>query len=266
MSYTKVDFPWSRTLIVDSGRISRQRHHIYGLLEVDVTDARARLRQHREVTGEQISFTAYIVGCLGAAIDQHKAVHAYRQGGQLILFDEVDVSTAIEVDQDGHKFPLVHIIHAANQRNLLDIHDEIRRIQKTPKQSVNDQKMRWARLFTRMPFVMRRQFYRYVEARPTIWKQNFGTVMVTAVGMFGNGGGWGIGATIHTMGVIVGGIAQKPGVVDGQLCVRDYLQLTLEFNHDVVDGAPAARFTNTFKSLLESGHGLEVLDETREGT
>jgi pyruvate/2-oxoglutarate dehydrogenase complex dihydrolipoamide acyltransferase (E2) component len=40
---------------------------------------------------------------------------------------------------------------------------------------------------------------------------------------------------------------------------RDFLSLTLTFDHDVVDGAPAARFTERLKELIETGAGLDQL-------
>jgi pyruvate/2-oxoglutarate dehydrogenase complex dihydrolipoamide acyltransferase (E2) component len=54
----------------------------------------------------------------------------------------------------------------------------------------------------------------------------------------------------------VGGIGQKPEVVDGQIALRDYLSLTVSFDHNMIDGAPAARFTERLKDLIESGYGL----------
>ena len=54
----------------------------------------------------------------------------------------------------------------------------------------------------------------------------------------------------------VGGISEKPGVVDGQIAIRDYLSLTISFDHDMIDGAPAARFTQRLKELIESDYGL----------
>ena len=60
----------------------------------------------------------------------------------------------------------------------------------------------------------------------------------------------------------VGGIGQKPGVVDGHIAIRDYLSLTISFDHDMIDGAPAARFTQQLKDLIESGYGLG--DSTEE--
>jgi pyruvate/2-oxoglutarate dehydrogenase complex dihydrolipoamide acyltransferase (E2) component len=74
--------------------------------------------------------------------------------------------------------------------------------------------------------------------------------------MFGEGGGWAITMPIYTLGVTLGGIVHRPEWVDGRLEARDYLCVTLSFDHDIVDGGPAARFTQHFKELLESGHGL----------
>jgi pyruvate/2-oxoglutarate dehydrogenase complex dihydrolipoamide acyltransferase (E2) component len=56
--------------------------------------------------------------------------------------------------------------------------------------------------------------------------------------------------------ITMGGIGEKPGVVDGQIAIREYLSLTISFDHDIVDGAPAARFTERLKELIESGFGL----------
>src|SRR6266487_6926387 len=51
---------------------------IHGLVEVDVTRARAFLRDHKVKTGESLSFTAFIAMCLGKAVDENKAVQACR--------------------------------------------------------------------------------------------------------------------------------------------------------------------------------------------
>src|SRR5713226_1548421 len=81
--------------------------------------------------------------------------------------------------------------------------------------------------------------------------------------MFGKGAGWGIlPANAHPLWMTVGGIGQKPGVVDGQIAIRDYLSLTISFDHNIIDGAPAARFTERLKDLIESGYGLD--DSTAE--
>jgi hypothetical protein len=44
--------------------------------------------------------------------------------------------------------------------------------------------------------------------------------------------------------------------VDRQIVTRDYLNLTISLDHDLIDGAPAARFTERLKELIESSYGL----------
>jgi pyruvate/2-oxoglutarate dehydrogenase complex dihydrolipoamide acyltransferase (E2) component len=58
--------------------------------------------------------------------------------------------------------------------------------------------------------------------------------------------------TLFSLEVIVGGVSQRPRVIDGQVTVRDILDLTVVIDHNVVDGAPAARFAAEFRELLES--------------
>jgi len=60
--------------------------------------------------------------------------------------------------------------------------------------------------------------------------------------------------------ITVGGIGQKRGDAAGQNATRDYLDLTVSFDHNMVDAAPTARFTQRLKELIESGYGL-TLDE-----
>ena len=116
--------------------------------------------------------------------------------------------------------------------------------------------LRW---FARMPGFVRRIFYFAVFHNPFWLRRVFGTVGVTAVGMFGQGGGWGIPFLMHSLEITLGGIARKPGVVQDCITIRDYLNITVSFDHDVIDGAPAARFASTFKELIESGYGLSRL-------
>ena len=56
----------------------------------------------------------------------------------------------------------------------------------------------------------------------------------------------------------------QTAIIDGQTVIRDYLSLTLSFNHDLVDGAPAARFTEELKELIECRNSHDELDTLSE--
>jgi hypothetical protein len=75
--------------------------------------------------------------------------------------------------------------------------------------------------------------------------------------MAGRGGGWGLAPAGQSLLLVVGGIARKPAVVRERVEPRDILSLTVAFDHDVVDGAPAARFVHRLADLIESGHRLQ---------
>ena len=253
--YTTLPYPRSRLLMVDGGRMGRQKHTIHGLVEFDVTRPRQILREHKAQTGETLSFTAFLMNCLGKAIDTDKAVHAYRDWrNRLVIFDEVDVSTLFEVEVDGNKMIRPHIIRGVNKKNFRALHEEIRSFQAKHESSREASFIGW---FVRMPGIIRRLFYWFLFKNPQMLKDYFGTVILTAVGMFGSGAGWGIPVSNHTLQLTIGGIVEKPGVVDGRIEIREYLSITISFDHDIVDGAPAARFVQCLRELVESGYGLE---------
>jgi pyruvate/2-oxoglutarate dehydrogenase complex dihydrolipoamide acyltransferase (E2) component len=117
--------------------------------------------------------------------------------------------------------------------------------------------MRW---FLYLPAFLRRGFYWLVMRFPQVFREISSPVMVTAVGMFGEGGGWAITMPNFTLTIAVGGISEKPGVHKGEIAIREYLDLTVSIDHDVVDGAPAARFVQSLRELLESAYGLRDLE------
>jgi pyruvate/2-oxoglutarate dehydrogenase complex dihydrolipoamide acyltransferase (E2) component len=256
--YEILPFPRARRFLVDTCELGSQKHLIHGLLEIDVTDPRRRLRQCRGEKGEIPSFTGFLIHCVAQAVDENKIMHAYRgPRDRLFLFDDVDVTTIVEVEADGHKVPLGHIIRGANKRSLWEIHDEIRGVQ-SAERSKADSLSGGARqrFMLSLPGFLRRFFYRASIRRPQGMKKQAGTVLVTAVGMFGQGSGWGIPLSLHTLTVTLGGIAEKPGVVADEIGIHEYLSVTVSFDHDIVDGAPAARFAQRLRTLVESGFGL----------
>ncbi len=257
-TYQTVPFPKIRRLMVDGGRLGRQKHIVHGLVEMDVTRARQMIHQHKSQMGETLSFTGFIVACLGQAVDRNKHMHACRNWrGQLVLFDDVDVNTMFEVEADGRKIIRPHIIRAANKKTVREIHAEIRAFQAGHTSSPEGNFIDW---FVRLPGFIRRFTLRMIFKSPRRLKEMNGTVSMTAIGMFGSGGGWGIPVSNQTLQVTLGGIAEKPVLVNGQLENREFLCVTVSFDHDLVDGAPAARFTQRLKELVESGAGLDEID------
>jgi pyruvate/2-oxoglutarate dehydrogenase complex dihydrolipoamide acyltransferase (E2) component len=262
-NYRVIPFPKIRRLMVDGGQLGRSKHLIHGLVEMDVTDARRLIQAHEANTGEKISFTAFFMACLGQAVDMNKHMQAYRTWGEkLVIFEDVDVNTMFEVEVDGQKIIRPHIIRAANRRSLREIHAEIRSFQAEHEGGSEAKFISW---FVLLPAFIRRFFLKILFKNPQQLKEMNGTVSLTSVGMFGEGGGWGIPVSNHTLQITLGGVALKPMLNDGQLENRAHLCVTVSFDHDIVDGAPAARFIQRLKGLVESSYGLSELAEKYQG-
>lgn len=255
--YQVVPFQVMRRFAVDSGRLSRMRNYMIGLLEFDVTDARREIRAHKAATGEAVSFTAFIVHCLAKAVEKHRQVQAMPDWRErLVIFDDVNITVLIEVDTEQGKIPVPYLLRKANHKSVREISNEIRNCQEKPSGMKEAQFMRY---FLRLPWFLRHLCYSMILKNPTRSRNIVCPVLLTAVGMFGEGGGWGIPAGNFSLAVTLGGIATKPGFVNGKLEAREYLCVTLSIDHQAVDGAPAARFAREFRILVEQSIGPEEL-------
>ena len=246
--------PAMRRFAFDAGYLGRRRHIVHGLIEVDVTDARNHIREHELSTGEKLSFTAFLISCLSNAIEEHPHVHAYLDWrNRLIIYRDINITCMFEVDFGIKKIPIPHVFRGTNNKNFRDVHEELRAVQNKPHRS---EEARFMRSFLYLPAFLRRIFYWIVMKFPQTFRESSSPVMVTAVGMFGTGGGWAITMPNFTLNIGVGGISKKPGVHGGKIEIREFLDLTVSIDHDVVDGAPAARFVQSFRTRLENAEGL----------
>ena len=93
-----------------------------------------------------------------------------------------------------------------------------------------------------------------------------GTVAVTAVGMMGPRElSWTIPVGIHPLIIAVGGITRRPDILPGSedVVIREYVGLTVLFDHEVTDGAPVARFPRRLQELMSEAYGLLEMEEPK---
>ncbi|MHA1975887.1 MAG: 2-oxo acid dehydrogenase subunit E2 [Candidatus Hodarchaeales archaeon] len=264
-NYKVIDFPKNRLSIVDYLDEAQKRHTITGLLEVDVTNARKLINRYKKVTGTSISLTGWICWCIGQIIDKRKEIHAVKKGrSKLVIFEDVDITVQIERTVKGKRVPLPYVLRKVNHKSILEITQEIRSVQNQIFDDHSTQVLgnrRWlraiARVGIRFPKFIRARFWKRVVWNPFSMKKLSGLVSVTSIGMFGNYYGWAIPLSGFPISIAVGGIGRKPGVLDDEIVIREFLALTLQFDHDIIDGAPAARFSSELVKYLETAQGLE---------
>jgi len=263
-SYQVIDFPPERRAMPAFLELKSGRHVMYALLEADVTLARKSIEENKAQTGEQLSFTGYMAYCLARAVDENKTVQAYKKGSkQLIVFDDVDVGIMIERKQGETPVLTGYVVRAANRKTVWEIHQEIRLAQLEPVPPNNGMPA-WFRSALLLPWplsaLFKVLFHMIMLRNPTIVTSMGGTVGISSVGMFGKGhAGWGIASGSHVLDLIVGGTARRLAEIEGRIESRERLSLTIIFDHDVIDGGPAARFTRRLVELIERGYGLDEI-------
>jgi len=237
-------------------------HPMLALVEVDVTKALERIHQ-RQHAGERLTLFAFLVSCIARALADHPELNAVRSGGRIARFEDVDVNIPIELESSDGRFPHQLVLRRASTKSVLELYREIEAA-KTSHASGGEvgKEDRWAVALMRglllVPGFIRRAAIRWIIRNPLRVKRHSGTTFVTSVGKVAAMPGFVIpfAAGPRATAFALGSVTQKPAVVGGEIAIRSFQSLTMVFDHDLVDGAPAARFATRLQALIESGDGL----------
>lgn len=260
----EIKYPSSRRFTFDVGRIGREKHHVRALLEVDVTDARDKIKLNRRA-GHNASFLAWLIKLIADCVAMHPPINGINspRSNKVFVFDEVDVSLVIEKKVKGSRVPLPYVIRKADRKTMYQIHSEIEMAKGQTPEDEGDYVLGERRnpmvmkLFTKLPQGLRLTLMRkFVFKKPQRLKDMMGTVMVTTAGMAGHARGWILPYSIHPLALAFGSLNEQAVVRRGEIQIRQILHLTVSVDHDVIDGMPAARFVDDLVRKIENGFGL----------
>lgn len=131
--------------------LSSWNHYMFTILDVDVTLARQLIDGHEARTGESLSFTGFLTHCLARAVAEDPTVQAYLKGRKrLVMFDDVDVGLMVERGAGGARAPVGYVVLRANQKDVLEIHREIRAVQTAPPRT-GAEIPAWLRVMPHLP-------------------------------------------------------------------------------------------------------------------
>ena len=261
LDYTITKFPKTRIATFDIGAVSQQKHYISILLECDVTASREKIRNKRR-KGEKISFNGLMLKTISNSIHKHPEVAAFLYRKQkLIIFKDINVATIVEKEIDGTKVPIPLTIEKANEKSISAITNEIEKAKNkviSAKDIVlNKESNPGERLYYRLPGFLRKYIWRYMLRNPKVAYKKMGNVVLTSPGMMGKINGWFIHKSIHPISFGIGSVVKKAVVVDDEIKAREILNMTVLMDHDVIDGAPMARFINELVRNIENGLALQ---------
>jgi pyruvate/2-oxoglutarate dehydrogenase complex dihydrolipoamide acyltransferase (E2) component len=253
--YQVLPLTFNRRAVIASATVTKEKNAIHCITEVDITEPRWLIKEHFDKTGEKLSFTAYIVMCLAQTIKDHPLLNSFIKGRKQIILDDVTVNVLIERDFNGEKVPEPVGINYAQLKTYKQINDEIREAQqKTGDQLGSLSGLTWVRF---IPGFLLRTFIRIADNNIKMAKR-YGKVSVTAVGMFNKDNVWFIPHGTATVLLTIGGMSKKVVTIEDKFVEREHICLTASFDHDIVDGAPAARFMKQFTETVKSGKAIKT--------
>jgi pyruvate dehydrogenase E2 component (dihydrolipoamide acetyltransferase) len=190
--------------------------------ECDVTELEAtrQLANERNPEGTKLTFLPFIVKAVVAALKDYPALNATldEKAQEIVYYGRYDIGVAVETPNG----LVVPVVRSADAKRLVDIARDIHRLAKGAREGTLDTAELKGGTFT------------VTSPGP------FGGLMATPIVMAPQSGILGVHRAID-----------RPVVRDGQIVVRKIMNLSVTFDHRVLDGMTAARFILDVVRLLE---------------
>jgi pyruvate dehydrogenase E2 component (dihydrolipoamide acetyltransferase) len=211
--------------------------HVTLHTEADATELASARSQLNAELGEKISYNALLVAICARALKEQPALNASwidetqdarrdtQSAAGVALHNHIHIGLAVDTPRG----LFVPVLKDAGAKPLAQIHAELTDLVNRTLEG---------------------------QARPD--ELGGGTFTITNLGMFEVDGFTPIINLPEAAILGVGRIVSKPVARGEQIVVRQMMTLSLSFDHRVVDGAPAARFLQRIKQLIERPFALMI--------
>jgi pyruvate dehydrogenase E2 component (dihydrolipoamide acetyltransferase) len=218
------DEPTSKMRQVIASRLTESIGPIptfYLTVEIEMDNALAVRKQINANLGddEKISVNDIIVKAAAMALTKHSWVNSSYQDKNVRFYEQSDIGVAVAIDEG----LITPVVRGANVKGLAEISAEIKDLAGKAK-------------------AKKLQPEEYTGA----------TFSISNLGMMGIKEFTAIINPPEAAIIAVGGSNPTPVVRDGQILIRNIMNVTMSCDHRVVDGATGAKFLQTFKQMLET--------------
>lgn len=193
--------------------------HFYETIDIDMKAAFAARKAMNEANDVRISFNDIVVKACAIALTRHPAINSSWLDDIIMQHGDVNVAVAVAIDE-GLMTP---VINHADKKGLAEISAETKQLASLAK----DRKL-----------------------QPD--QMEGSTFTVSNLGMFGIEEFTAIINPPNACILAVGAIRDIPVIENGAIVPGKRMKVTLSSDHRVVDGAKAAQFLNTVRSLIEN--------------
>jgi pyruvate dehydrogenase E2 component (dihydrolipoamide acetyltransferase) len=202
-----------------------ERPHVTLTTEADATNLISARQQAMAETGAKLSYDALLVALVARALGEHPHLNVRLTERGIERLSQVNVGVAVDTERG----LMVPVVRDAAAMSLLQVQRALGELAE-----------------------------RAQAGRSLPDDLAGGTFTITNLGMFEIDAFTPIINPPESAILGVGRIVAKPVSVDRQVVVRDMMTLSLSFDHRLVDGAPAARFLQRLKQLVERPFALAL--------
>jgi pyruvate dehydrogenase E2 component (dihydrolipoamide acetyltransferase) len=196
----------------------RERPHVTLTTEADATNLISARQQAIAEAGGKVSYDAFLVALVARALAEMPYMNVRLTERGIQRLSEINIGVAV----DTARGLLVPVVRDAAAKSLVQVQDTLAELVE-----------------------------RALTGRSLPDDLGGGTFTITNLGMFDIDAFTPIINPPESAILGVGRIVAKPVAVDRQVVVRDMMTLGLTFDHRLIDGAPAARFLQRVKQLVE---------------
>lgn len=204
----------------------RERPQVTLTTDADATNlvaARQQLNTELAAQNEKISYNALLIKLVAQALHEQPNINVQLTASGLQTMSEINIGLAVDTERG----LLVPVIRGALKKSLRQVNAEILALAD-----------------------------RAIKGRSQPDDLSGGTFSVTNLGAYEIDAFTPLVNPPECAILGVGRIVSKPVGLNGQVVLRDMLALSLSFDHRLVDGAPAAKFLQRVKRLIERPFAL----------
>lgn len=244
--------------------------NIYGKLEIDATEAKRYLAHIRETTGERVTITHLVGKALALALQQAPGLNGTIRFGSFVPHPWINISFLVALD-GGANLAKARI-DSLDVKPLSRVAVELREMAERLRAGKDDEFQKAMGPVRLLPSWILRPLLRITGWLTAALGVNmpalgltaypFGSAVVTSVGMMGLDEGYAPPTPFARvpLWVLVGKLAPRPMVHDGEVVAREGLTITATIDHRFLDGAQGAKLANHVRDVLENPWQLDEED------
>ena len=243
---------------------------VYAVLEIPMRQALAYLERLREETGVRATVTHLVARGVALAMRSYPQLNGIVANGRIMLRDTVDIFLQVAID-GGRELSGLKIARA-DEKSVVEIAREMEGRVERLRQHRDRQVERTKSILDSLPLWLLAPFMRTISyliydrdldlSRFGVVKDEFGSAMVTNVGMFGLAHAFAplVPFSRTPVVVLVGEVQDRPVAEAGRVVVRPMMTAGVTFDHRFMDGWYGGAMAQLFRAYLEDPARFEAPD------